>query len=208
MRDSFPIDPDSIIEPEEKTEAPHPHHDGEYIERLCCNKKPTFQMKCPHAQADKQNEKFAVFIRSCFCGKRSELTLMTAYLYQSVKFGCCSEELCSTLYTLSVRKHKHLKMLGDLLCSLGGDPKYFCGISPNAIAGSWWNTSPTVIKYPCDIGEAIKYLLAMEKESAEEYNNIKAYVDDCGIKSALTEIIDEKKQDIEILTLLYTRFCS
>ena len=208
MRNSFPIDPDSIIEPEERPTASHPHHDGEYIESLCCETKPKPCLNCPHARADKQNEKFAVFIRSCFCGKRSELTFMTAYLYQSIKFGCCGEEICSVLYSLSVRKHKHLKMLGDLLCSLGSDPRYFCGVSPNAIAGSWWNTSPTVLKYPCDIGEAIKYMLTLEKESTEEYKNIKAYVDDGGIKTALSEIIDEKEQDIENLALLYTRFCS
>ena len=133
---------------------------------------------------------------------------MTAYIYQSVRFGCCSDELCSVLYQISLHKLKHLKLLGDLLCSLGGDPKYFCGISPNAIAGSWWNASPTVLKYPCDVGEGLNCLLTLERESAQEYKSIAAYADDCGIKSALKEILTEKEQDIEKLTLLYTRFCS
>jgi len=208
MHDNFPIDPDSIMEFEEKPLLHHSHDDGSYIEKLSCKKKASTCPDCPHAKADQKNEKFAIFIRSCFCGRRSELTLMNSYLYQSIRFGCCSDELCAILYSLAQRKLKHLKLLGDLLCSLGSDPKFFCGISPNAIAGSWWNTSPTVIKYPCDAGEAMQHMLKMERESAQEYKNIKAYVDDNGIKSALSEILNEKEQDIENLTLLYTRFCS
>ena len=208
MRDTFPIDPDSIMEFEEKAASHSAQNDGQYIEKLRCSKTPTPCISCPHAKADQKNEKYAIFIRSCFSGRRSELTLMTSYLYQSIRFGCCSDELCAVLYSISEHKLKHLKILGDLLCSLGSDPKFFCGVSPNAIAGSWWNTAPTVIKYPCDVGEGLQYLLMMEKESAAEYKSIKAYVDDCGIKSALEEILTEKEQDIKNLSLLYTRFCS
>ena len=206
MREKFPIDPDSIILLEES--SAELQHGGEYVQELRCEKKSFPCPVCPHAKAEHQNEKFAVFIRSCFCGKRSELTLLTCYLYQSIRFGCCSDELCAALYHIAEHKLKHLKLLGDLLCSLGSDPKYFCGVSPNAIAGSWWNASPTVVKYPCDIGEAITCLLALEQESAHEYKSIAAYSDDEGIKSALKEILTEKEQDIENLSLLYTRFCS
>ncbi len=208
MRDTFPIDPDSIIDLEQQSKPPSPHCSGQYIEKLCCEKGPAPCAECPHAKAEHRNEKYAVFMRSCFAGKRSELTLMMCYLYQSVRFACCSDELCAVLYRLARSKMRHLKMLGDLLCSLGSDPKYFCGISPNAIAGSWWNSSPAVIKYPNDLGEALHHALIMEKESADEYKSIKAYVDDDGIKSALKEILSEKEQDINDLTLLYTRFCS
>ena len=98
--------------------------------------------------------------------------------------------------------------MGDLLLSLGSDPKYFCGISPNSVAGSWWNASPTVMRYPCDLGQALQNNIMQEKETAEEYKNIIAYVDDNGIIAALKEILSEKKQDIDRLHLLYNRFCS
>jgi len=112
MRDTFPVDPDSIIQPhpqntddtvffcsknESGTPAVCSHHTDKHDTKSCSH-------WCPTAKADSVNEKYAVFIRSSFSGRQSELTLAMSYLYQSIKFACCSHELCSVFYELCLSK--------------------------------------------------------------------------------------------------------
>ena len=197
MHHDFPIDPDSIIETSSTAVCdtspaemqPQPFH-------------------FPKASSDCRNENYALMLRSCFCGRDSELSSAICYLYQSIRFSCCSDELCTALYDMAMRRFKAAKLLGDLICSLGSDPKFFCGKSGNAPAGSWWNASPTVLRYPQHIGDALQTAIRRERAMAEEYKSFAAYIDDVSVCRILEQLRSEKLQDIHTLTLFYTRFCS
>jgi len=97
MNRDFPVDPDSIIElappKEQKTESLIPA--AQPILPLPC---------CPKASADSPNDKYAAILRSIVCGRDSELSLALRYLYQSMRFGCCGDELCAALYNFSFRR--------------------------------------------------------------------------------------------------------
>ncbi|MBQ2751023.1 MAG: manganese catalase family protein [Oscillospiraceae bacterium] len=202
MNRDFPVDPDSIIEfappKEAKAESLIPAFAEPILPPPCC----------PKAAADGPNEKYAAILRSVFCGRDSELSLALCYLYQSMRFGCCGDELCASLYNFALHRFKAVKLLGDLICSLGSDPKFFCGHVGNSPAGSWWNASPTVLRYPQHLGDAIKSAINREQILSQEYKNLLNYLDDDGICRALKEIKSEKDEDITALTLLHSRFCS
>ena len=202
MNCDFPVDPDSIIDlspTESSNSKPVLSLSSDHPSPFVC---------CPKAKADNLNDKYAAILRSVFCGRDSEFSLAVCYLYQSMRFGCCGEELCSIFYAHSLRRFKAVKLLGDLICSLGSDPKFFCGHIGNSPAGSWWNASPTVLKYPQHLGDALKSAISREQFLSQEYKNLLCYIDDEGICRTLREIKDEKDNDISELILLYSRFCS
>ena len=198
MHHRFPVDPDSIFDFDHPNLAKSDTPPAPSVPLPCC----------PQAAASAPNDKYAAMLRSDYCGRDSELSLAFCYLYQSIRFGCCSKELCGCLYDMAMRRIKAAKLLGDLICSLGSDPKYFCGHSGNAPAGSWWNASPTVLKYPQHLGDAIQSAIKRERFLLEEYKNLLSYIDDDGICAVLKTLKAEKEQDIETLQLHYSRFCS
>ena len=208
MCDKIIFDPDSIP----YFEPPQFHSNGIPMPLIPLNvelKRKVFSppCRCP-AKAEAQNEKYAAIIRSRFSGRDSEMSSLVCFIYQAIKFSVCSEEFCQAIYDIILEKLGHIRVLGELLLSLGGEPKFFCGVSPNAIAGSWWNASPAVIQYPADLGQALQSNISREKESIAEYKSISAYIDDKGVCSALQGIILEKEKHLETFSLLYTRFCS
>ncbi|HWP50953.1 MAG TPA: ferritin-like domain-containing protein [Clostridia bacterium] len=162
----------------------------------------------PVAKANAENERYARIIRNSFAGCESTLTAMMTYLYQSMRFGDCADDLREMLAAIAQCKMYHLKLLGELLLSLGGDPKYFYCTPPNFNSGSWWAAQPTIVTYSKILGDALTADIAAEKASIEEHNSTINYVDDEGIRALLKRIVLDEEYHLKILTELHKRFCS
>lgn len=162
----------------------------------------------PTAKANAANERYGRMIRNSFTGRESALTAMMTYLYQSMRFGECAEDLRETLWAISVCKMYHMRLLGELLISLGGDPKFFYCSPPNAASGSWWAAQPNIVTYSKNLGDALKAGISAEKAVIEEHNNIINYVDDEGLRALLKRIVLDEEYHLKIVTELHKRFCS
>lgn len=161
----------------------------------------------PPAKAHTPNEKYAELIRGSFSGKESELTSVMSSLYYGLKFSASCPELSDMLIKISFCEMRHLVILGKLLLSLGGDPKFFCCLPTNSNAGGWWNAHPHTINYRDTIDKALKNCIAAERAAIAEYKNISEYVDDDGIKAVLTRISADEALHLEALEGIYLRLC-
>lgn len=162
----------------------------------------------PKAAADTPNERYARIIRNSFSGRESALTAMMTYLYQAIRFGDCAQELGETLWGISMCKMYHMRLFGELLLSLGGEPKYFYVMPPNSNSGSWWSAQPAIVSYSKNLGDALKCSIEAEKACIDEHKSIANYVDDPGVCALLKRIILDEEYHLALLTELYKRFCS
>ncbi len=162
----------------------------------------------PNAAANAENERYARIIRNSFAGRESALTAMMTYLYQSIRFGDCADDLRETLWGISMCKMYHMRLLGELLLSLGGEPKYFYCTPPNANSGTWWSAQPAVMTYSKNLGDALRAAIEAEKAGIEEHKSTINYVDDQGVCTLLKRIVLDEEYHLKILTELYKRFCS
>lgn len=165
------------------------------------------EMPYPPAKACAPNEKYAELIRGSFSGKESELTAVMSSLYHGLKFSESCPELSDMLIGITLCEMRHLVILGKLLLSLGGDPKFFCCLPTNSNAGGWWNAHPNTINYRDTIDKALKNGISAEKAAIAEYKSISEYVDDDGIKAILKRIGADEVLHLEALEGIYSRFC-
>lgn len=198
MRPSL-MDPDSIVTRAE----PAPPCVPEKPQPSACQPLPY-----PSPVACEKNEHYAKLIRSSFCGNDSELTAVMTYFYHSLRFSECSEELAQELIGISRCEMIHLSLLGRLLRSLGGDPKFFCCLPPNANPGGWWSANPAVVPYSRDLGEAILNDIKLEEGAIEEYQSAAAYIDDENIRALIKRIILDEEGHLLLFKAMYQRYCS
>ncbi|MFV0497321.1 MAG: hypothetical protein ACK5L0_03995 [Candidatus Fimivivens sp.] len=162
----------------------------------------------PAAKANAENERYACIIRNGFAGRESVLTAMMTYLYQSIYFGACDDDLREMLAAIALCKMFHLRLLGELLMSLGSNPKYFCCMPPNVSCGTWWAAQPVNVAYSKILSDALNADIELEKASIDEHKNTINYVDDEGIRTLLKRIVMDEKYHLKMLTELHKRFCS
>ncbi len=227
---ALPLDPDSIITPlTETTQQPAvsplvqvapPVGDADATPALndenadqpqlppCGSNGLCLPQPYPKAAANAENERYARIIRNSFSGRESALTAMMTYLYQSICFGACADDLRETLWGISMCKMYHMRLLGELLMSLGGEPKYFYRSPPNANSGIWWSAQPGIVTYSKTLGDALKWAIEAEKAGIEEHRSTVNYVDDEGICALLKRILLDEEYHLKLFTELYKRFCS
>lgn len=162
----------------------------------------------PPAKAVTHNEKYAELIRGSFSGRESELSSAASCLYHGLKFSISCPELSRAFMGIAVCELRHLMLLGELLVSLGGDPRFFCCLPTNSIAGGWWNAHPVTLSYHSTTDAALKSGISAKKGSIAEYKSISEYIDDGNIRLLLKRIIADEELHLETLESLYTRFCS
>lgn len=80
----------------------------------------------PPAKARAENERYARIIRNSFAGRDSVLTAVLTCFYHSMRFEECAADLQKAFLGIAICKMHHLKLLGELLISLGSDPRFFC----------------------------------------------------------------------------------
>ncbi len=173
-----------------------------YVNGLC------LPLPYPQAKASAENDRYARIIRNSFAGRESALTAMMTYLYQAIRFGECGDDLREMLIAIAQCKMRHLRLLGELLMSLGGDPKYFYRSSPNANSGSWWTAQPAIVTYSKILGDALKADIEAEKAAVEEHKSIINYMDDEGVRALLKRIVMDEEFHLKIFTELHKRYCS
>ena len=162
----------------------------------------------PTARAVAPNDRYGRMIRSSYSGRESALSCMMNLLYHALRFSECSEDVKTTLFDIAICKLHHLKLLGELLCTLGGDPKFFYFTAPTGNTTSWWAANPATLTYAKNLGEALKADIAAEKNAIEEHYNAINYIDDNGVTTLLKRIVQDEEFHLKILTELYQRFCS
>ena len=162
----------------------------------------------PVARSSSPNDRYGRIIRNSYSGRESELTGMLNLLYHALRFSECAEDVKTILLEIAACKLFHLSLLGELLSSLGGDPKFFYFLSQTGNATSWWAANPTTLTYAKNLGEALKADIDAEKAAIDAHYSAINYIDDSDVTNLLKRIVRDEEYHLKILTELYQRFCS
>ena len=158
------------------------------MENVMCN------IPYPQICVSAKNPRYASMITKAYAGCVSETTAVMQYVYQDTVLKKRYPDLAETLSYIARVEMKHMDMLGELICALGGDPRYH-NTSDNSCA--YWNaTSVDYSKTPrmillCDI-EA-------EKKAIAEYKRLIKVICDENVDAVLKRIIMDEERHIEIL---------
>ncbi|WP_071433805.1 ferritin-like domain-containing protein [Angelakisella massiliensis] len=152
---------------------------------------PEMENRCP-------NPKALTMLYPLYAGAASELSAIHQYTYQ--RLLCCPDEVTETLGGIAAVEMHHLMMLGRLIRSFGGDPR-FCQPSRRR----WWDGGMV-----CYENRLCKLLL---KDLSDEHNAVTAYLytaqrigHPCAA-ALLRRIAKDEEHHIILLTKLINQFC-
>ncbi|MEG2203874.1 MAG: ferritin-like domain-containing protein [Oscillospiraceae bacterium] len=194
--------PPARMEGPPQPELPHPvpptapENPGPHGECCLC-------LPYPPARACKPCERTARIISSAYAGCLSELSAAMQYFYQSLFFAPCYPEAAKTLGCISRCEMRHIRLLGELLVSLGCPPKYRATTPQNA--SGWWNASPSFVHYDTRLESALLDNLSGEMKAIEFYRRAIQQIDDDGVCLLLRRIILDEEHHIELFKAIYER---
>lgn len=80
----------------------------------------------PIAAAQTKNRQYVRMIRNVYCGSGcSELNAAMQYFYHSLILRECAPQVSREILNIAICEMHHLELLGQLLCSMGSEPKFF-----------------------------------------------------------------------------------
>ncbi|MBQ3049489.1 MAG: manganese catalase family protein [Oscillospiraceae bacterium] len=85
---------------------------------------PNSHHPAPSTETFERNPAYAAVLYNDFAGSLSEFSAVAKYFYQHLILQKTHPELASDLMAVSVKEMQHLKLLGELIVNLGGDPKF------------------------------------------------------------------------------------
>ena len=169
-------------------ETEHKNHMMRKMEYVMCN------LPYPQICVTVKNPRYASMLTRAYAGCVSETTAVMQYIYQDTVLKKKYPDLSETLSYIARVEMKHMDMISELICALGGDPRYH-NTCDNSCA--YWNaTSVDYSKTPrmillCDIEG--------EKKAIAEYKRLIKVICDENVDAVLKRIIMDEERHIEVL---------
>ena len=154
----------------------------------------TLPLPYPEIRVERQNPKYAALLSLAYAGQEGELTAILNYVYGSiVTEGARPDMLSEALRCISAVEMHHLRLLGELIRALGGDPR-FC--SQNKRMGI--NTA--MLAYGRSPDEIIAEAISGERKAVKLYENLIRSIDDGYVREVLCRIIKDEEHHIKIFS--------
>jgi bacterioferritin len=162
----------------------------EFIENLPCKLHEPY----PEAKAEGHNERYAMLLQDAYAdGGKSEMTAISQYIHHHITIQ--NKEIANTELCISLVEMKHLSLLGDLIRSLGGNPKY------RRTNKLWWNGGE--VNYGDTAEFKLKLDIESEKEAIEGYKTLISEIKDRNVVRVLERILEDEMMHLQIFTDLY-----
>lgn len=155
----------------------------------------------PPIEIEGQNPRYAQILLHDYAGPHGELTALTQYFYQYFIINNQYSNFARELECISIVEMKHMKMLGEIIVLLGGNP-LLRTIAPRR--NIYWcgnNISPTQ-----DIKNFLIQNIAGENLAIENYRKHIAMINDVKIKAILNRIIKDEENHISIFNKYLKEF--
>ena len=163
----------------------------------------------PIAAAQTKNRQYVRMIRNVYCGSGcSELNAAMQYFYHSLILRECAPQVSREILNIAICEMHHLELLGQLLCSMGSEPKFFASrCSPHGMQNVWWSAKPGGIVYAGELGPALQADVQLKTGIIENYCRITREISDPGIVQLAERILLDEEDHLRIFTALLQRFC-
>lgn len=164
----------------------------EFLENLPCKVHEPY----PEANAEAHNERYAMLLQDAYAdGGKSEMTAISQYIHHHITIQ--NKEIANTELCIALIEMKHLSLLGDLIKSLGGSPKY------RRSNKAWWNGGE--VSYGDSPEFKLKLDIEAEKAAIEGYKVLISEIKDRNIVKVLQRILMDEVMHLQIFTDLYQR---
>ncbi|MGL4335974.1 MAG: hypothetical protein ACRCST_03695 [Turicibacter sp.] len=157
-----------------------------------------FQMGVNQKVSIKEKDIYtAKLLSQDYAGTTSSLTKILQYLYSSLKLNSECKEVSEVLFQFAYCEMNHLRILGDLIESLGGDVKFEAWYAD--IAHVW---SSKDIRYESDIASILNQNIKLEIDSIKMLTRHIEMIDNKPVIQVLQQIVsNEEKQLIRLSDL-------
>ncbi|MEG0307960.1 MAG: ferritin-like domain-containing protein [Clostridium sp.] len=156
----------------------------------------------PEIICENKNKEYAHILQINYAGIISELTSINQYLYHSFTVYKNSKELSEILESIANVEITHLKLLGNMIIELGGDP-LFC-INKGSKQLNW---TPKFIEYGSSLGCKLREDIDGEKATIRQYENTIKLIKDENITAVIKRIIKDEEVHVKLLTSLLNKYC-
>lgn len=157
----------------------------------------------PKINIKETNLYYAKILLKNHSGIHSEFTSVSQYLYHHFVTLKDYKEVSDILLKISMVEMEHLKIIGTIIMSLGGDPSYSYDKKHKH---KFWNAK--FIDYEKDPESIIKSNIESEKNSIFQYERSIKLINNENITSILKRIILDEHLHIKILTGIYDNYFS
>lgn len=145
----------------------------------------------PPAKADGVNIYFASLLTNDFAGPVGELSAVTDYTFQALVTP--DQSIASLVSGISKVEMHHLQLIGQLIVSLGGNPRFAV---QNGCGTCFWNGQ--LIGYATNPRDYLREDIKNEKATIENYRNRIEQISDNGVRAVLERIIKDEEHHIDL----------
>lgn len=148
----------------------------------------------PKVQVAGPNAAYARMLGCDLASAGSEMTAVCQYLYQSWLLANRCPEVSRAISQIARVEMHHLRLLGETIVLLGGDPRFWAFGSNNRPL--WWNGS--AVCYTGSIQKMMLENIAMEQAAIDEYTRQRLLIGDACICALLERIVEDEQLHISL----------
>lgn len=165
--------------------------------------KKIFQVALPYPdiQVEEPNAEYAEYMLENAAGMVSEMSDVTAYLYQKLMIDPKYQDAIEAMQGIMQVEMNHLEIFEKLAKELGADPRLW---EKKGNRRRYW--TPGYIQYPVQLEDMLRYDIQREQEAIDQYGKQTRVITDRGIVKVLQRIILDEQLHQEILTELYKKY--
>ncbi len=147
----------------------------------------------PTTETGERNPCWAALLYNDYAGGVGELGAITKYIYQALTVAGDNSELASDLRCIAMTEMRHLELVGELIVSLGGDPKYR---TLERCAERWWSGGN--LNYCRDIRYFLREDIKCEQKAIAGYRLRLCQIRNEAVQTLIERIIKDELRHIEI----------
>lgn len=162
-----------------------------------------YKVDLPYPEIDVEgtNKIYAQYMLEDMAGMISEMSAVSAYLYQELMINPEYRDVVDALRGIGAVEMQHLHIFGELARQLGAEPRLW---EQKRNTMRYW--SPSYIQYPIKLEDMLRYDIRSEKEAINQYSKQARVILDRNVVNILQRIILDEELHVEILTDLYNKY--
>jgi len=158
----------------------------------------------PDGAVKEKNAEYAALLMPLFAGRNSEMSAFQQYLYQYWLTLDAYPELALTLERMASEEDQHMRILGELITALGGEP--ILRVGGRHGHGYYWTGE--YVRQTRGVSDFLRENIAAEKNAIAEYNRRLKAIDDPYIRDVLARIMTDEQEHLRLLEAYEARIAS
>lgn len=156
----------------------------------------------PVIKVEKKNPAYVSILLNDYAGLLSEETAIHLYLYQSFMIEEELTEYKEMMRHIAEVEMIHLRLLGEIIEKLGGDPVY--GVIGDDKMLRFWNSGN--VEYCKDLKSMLEINIQSEQEAIKQYQNDLTIIEDIYIKEIIERILLDEYIHLSNFEKLYQTY--